>query len=288
MRRPEEVLHLVLSFAHEHDSIRAVVMNGSRVNPNVTKDPFQDFDIVYLVTSVREFTRVASIPEHFGEIMILQLPDDMGDPPQSGNDRYTYLMQFADGTRIDLGIHPVEKAKELLRDSLSVVLPDKDDSIGEIPPPSETSYLPKLPTKKAFEDCCNEFWWLNPYVAKGIWRDELPYAKHMMETPLRAQLIKMIVWDIAVRTNCTVSTGKYGKYLNRFMPPSEWTNMRETYADWNPNRMWEALITAGDVFRTTGNRVAARMGFEYPRKEDSSVSDYIRRIRQLPPDALEL
>jgi len=35
--------------------IRAVIMSGSRANPNARRDLFQDFDIVYLVTDVDSF-----------------------------------------------------------------------------------------------------------------------------------------------------------------------------------------------------------------------------------------
>ncbi|MCX5973532.1 MAG: aminoglycoside 6-adenylyltransferase, partial [Coprothermobacterota bacterium] len=35
-------------------------------------------------------------------------------------------------------------------------------------PASEGSYFPQPPTAKAFADYCNEFWWVCPYVAKGL------------------------------------------------------------------------------------------------------------------------
>ena len=63
------------------------------------------------------------------------------------------------------------------RDSLSVLLLDKDGIIEPFPPPSEADYLPAPPTAEGFADCCNEFWWVCPYVAKGLWREEIVYAK---------------------------------------------------------------------------------------------------------------
>ncbi len=41
---------LILDTARADERIRAVILNGSRANPNAPRDPFQDFDIVYLVT----------------------------------------------------------------------------------------------------------------------------------------------------------------------------------------------------------------------------------------------
>ncbi len=82
MRSEREMLDLILNFAREHDEVRAVVMNGSRVNPNAKQDPFQDYDVVYFVRSVEPFRRNAEVVRYFGEIMILQTPEDMIDPPR--------------------------------------------------------------------------------------------------------------------------------------------------------------------------------------------------------------
>ncbi len=212
MRSEKEMLGLILGFAEEHEAVRAVVMNGSRVDPGTKKDPFQDYDIVYLVTDTAGFTRRDDIPGHFGDPMIVQLPGEMTDPPPEGRDRYVYLMQFRDGTRVDLSIERVEEAKRILADSLSLVLLDKDGALGEVPPPGDRDYLTHPPREKAFSDCCNEFWWLNPYVAKALWRDQLPCAKHVMESFLRPQLVRMLCWDVAVSRGTPTAFGAFPPY----------------------------------------------------------------------------
>ena len=93
MRSDEEMLELILDVAKKDDSIRAVTMNGSRVNPNVKKDPFQDFDIVYLVRDVEPYKRNKAFISQFGELMILQTPEDMVDPPAEDDGHYSYLMR---------------------------------------------------------------------------------------------------------------------------------------------------------------------------------------------------
>jgi hypothetical protein len=138
---------------------------------------------------------------------------DMSDPPPEGDGHYTYLMQFMDGNRIDLSFYALEQVELIVKDSLSLVLLDKENLIRKLPPPSEASYLPQQPTAKAFDDCCNEFWWLNPYVAKGLWRDELIYARYMFDTHMREQLLKMLRWYFGMQTNFQKSPGKLGKHL---------------------------------------------------------------------------
>ncbi|MCI0477362.1 MAG: aminoglycoside 6-adenylyltransferase, partial [Anaerolineales bacterium] len=93
---------LILDTARNDARIRAIILNGSRANPTAPRDFFQDYDIVYVVTDVASFKQNPDWIDHFGERMILQLPDEMSDPPPNDDDSFCYLMQFADGNRIDL------------------------------------------------------------------------------------------------------------------------------------------------------------------------------------------
>src|SRR5512139_1985259 len=113
MRSDHEMLELILNNARHDERIRAVLLEGSRTNPNAPRDFFQDFDIVYIVTDVASFKDDEHWIDRFGEMMILQLPDDMGDPLWKPGEPYGYLMQFMDGNRIDLTIFPVNKVEEV-------------------------------------------------------------------------------------------------------------------------------------------------------------------------------
>src|ERR1044071_9816833 len=180
MRTEQQMFDLILETARCDERIRAVVMNGSRANPNASPDPFQDFDIVYIVTGVEPFTRNLEWIQRFGEMMILQMPEDMQEPPPEKGGYFMYLMQFMDGNRIDLGLFTLSQWREHNKDgdSLSVLLLHQDGVIQPFPPASDVDYVPKPPTAKLFSDCCNEFRWVSPYIAKGLWRQEILYAKH--------------------------------------------------------------------------------------------------------------
>ncbi len=49
----EETYGLIMDIAKADERILAVYMNGSRTNPNVPKDLFQDYDIVYVVKETK-------------------------------------------------------------------------------------------------------------------------------------------------------------------------------------------------------------------------------------------
>jgi aminoglycoside 6-adenylyltransferase len=249
MRTEQEMLDLILETARCDERIRAVIMNGSRVNPNAPRDPFQDFDIVYVVTDVAPFRHNLEWIKRFGELMILQMPEEMQDPPPEDKGYFVYLMQFMDGNRIDLGIFPLSQLDEVRDDSLAILLMDKDNLFEPFPPPSEREYLPKRPSEKAFADCCNEFWWVSPYVAKGLWRQEILYAKHTLDDYVREQLMKMLGWHIGVKTGFLINPGKMGKYFQRHLEPEMWELLLKTYSDASCESTWEALFATCDLFR---------------------------------------
>jgi aminoglycoside 6-adenylyltransferase len=285
MRSEHEMLDLIVNTARDDERIRAVIMNGSRANPSAPRDVFQDFDVVYLVTDVAPFKHNNAWIKRFGELMIMQMPEDMQDPPPSDDGGFTYLMQFTDGNRIDLGIYPLEKLDELGRDSLSVLLLDKDGIVEPFPPPSDSDYLPTPPTAKAFADCCNEFWWVCPYMAKGLWREEILYAKSMLDQVVRPQLMKMLTWYIGVQTGFSQNSGKLGKYFRRYLEPSLWTLLLETYADAGYENSWESLFAMCDLFRRVAISIADHFGFVYPHADDRNVSAHLEHVRHLPRDA---
>jgi aminoglycoside 6-adenylyltransferase len=287
MRSEIEMFDLILGVASADERIRAVVMNGSRANPSAPRDMFQDYDIVYFVEDAAPLARNAEWIKRFGDMMILQTPDDMGDAPSEPGRGYAYLMQFMDGNRIDLTIAPFPMIGEITSDSQTIVLMDKDGRIGTLPPASDRDYRAKPPTDKAYADCCNEFWWLSAYVAKGLWRREILYAQNLLQY-VREQLMKMVEWQVGMKSGYAAALGEYGKYAERHLDPERWDKLLATYPVAEYESAWNALFASCDLFRSIALEVAETGGFPYPRGDDARVSAHLARVRALPPDAKEI
>ncbi|MDD9268052.1 aminoglycoside 6-adenylyltransferase [Paenibacillus sp. GCM10023248] len=285
MRTEKEMMDFILAFAEENDCVRAVIMNGSRVNPEAPRDIFQDYDIVFFVTSVAAFVEDRSWIERFGELIIMQTPDEMDGEWMRPLQRFAFLMQFTDGNRIDLTFCAADSMDTLSRDSLSKLLLDKDGSIEPFAEPSNSDYLTKPPTAAEFAACCNEFWWVSTYIAKGLWRRELSYAKFMYERPVRDMLVRMLQWHIGIRTGFTADSGKCGKYFEQWLEPRLWEAFVRTYPDGDYDHIWEGLETMCGLFRETAKEVAQYGGFAYNVQEDERVSAHLAHVRQLPQDA---
>ena len=109
-----------------------------------------------------------------------------------------------------------------IQDTLTVPLLDKDAILPKIPPPTDRMYYVRYPSEGEYDSCTNEFWWCLKNVAKGIWCDEISYAKQMYERTIRKPLDKMVSWQIGMKYNFHVSSGKFGKNFKKYLPKNYW------------------------------------------------------------------
>ena len=281
MRSEKEMMNLIVGIAERDERIRAVYMNGSRTNPNIEKDIFQDYDVVYVVKETRSFVDDKNWITLFGEILIMQLPDDNDNAWGANHDfsrSYAWLMLFRDGNRIDLSIETIEKARESFAkdyDKLTIVLLDKDNILPKCLPPSDEDYWVKKPTEEQYRAQCNEFWWCLNNVAKGIARDELPYAMWMYNVIVRESLEKMIEWHIGINTGFSLSAGKQGKFFRKYMPVELYEMYKRTYSSGEYDDFRKAIFTACELFRIMARQVAKHFGFTYNENEDKSMTEYL-------------
>ncbi|MEK5148383.1 aminoglycoside 6-adenylyltransferase [Psychrobacillus sp. FSL K6-4615] len=292
MRNENEMMDLILSFAQRDERIRAVYMNGSKTNTKVTKDIFQDYDIVYVVTETASFIEDKTWINDFGDLIMIQEPDknDFGrEIDFDVNRSYGFLMLFTDGNRIDLRIQTKEiMLEEYGKDKLTLPLMNKDELLPTIPYPTDIDYHIKMPSKGEYDSYTNNFWWCLQNVAKGIWRDELPYAKLMFEYTTRDSLDKMVSWWIGIQQDFQVSTGKLGKYFKKYLPELYWNMYKKTYSNSDYTNMWESIFVTCELFRILAQEVAEHFNFTYPIDDDRNMTIYLKHIRNLPSNAKEI
>lgn len=281
MRSEDQVLQQILDFANQDENIRAVILNGSRVNPNIEKDIFCDYDIVCFAHDLDKYIDNQSWISLFGDLVIMQF-NRHDDFPQ---DQYVFLMQFTDGVRIDLSFANLSMIDQSIEDSLTVVLLDKDNCIPAVPPPDESGYITKKPTQAEYDLMVNEFWWVSTYVAKSLWRSEPTTAKYLFEVIVRDCLNKMVVWFIAMQHDWHINAGKMGKKFGKLLPFELWQELLSTYPGIEEEEIWQALFRAGTLMRKMSIPVAESLGYVYHYQEDERVTAYLQQVMQLPKNA---
>jgi len=291
-RSEAQILEIILEVAAKDSGILAVLQDGSRSNPNVTKDIFQDYDIIYVVEHLGPFLANPAWVEVFGELMILQMPEDMELYPPTPElaGAFSYLLQFTDGNRIDLTLVPLEKLSHFTGDSLCKVLWDKKGLFtrAPLPPASDRGYWVQKPSARSFEDCCNEFWYTNAGLAKGLWREELIWVNELLNQVIRGALMQMADWYIGCQYGFTVDPGKFGKYYQRYLQPEAYSRLLATYSRGDLTDTWRAVWATIELFRDWAGYVSEKLGYSYRLDWDRKVTGYIAHVQQLPKEAVRI
>ncbi len=286
MRNEDNMYGLFMNIAKADDRIVAVYMNGSRTNPNVPKDIFQDYDIVYVVRETKTFIEDKDWIHRFGKILYMQYPDENSDYPSDKENHYGWLMQFEDGVRIDLTVQTIRFAQEHIHDDkLCQILLDKENILPAVSKSTDEDYHVKKPTETQFQACANEFWWCSNNIAKGLWREEMPYVQDMTNFVVRKQLEKMLSWKVGIGTDFQVSVGKSAKYLYRWLEPDEYQGYLNTYFGGTVEEAWTAVLHMCDLFAQTAAYVGSKLGYPYNAAEGKAARAFLEHVRELPKDA---
>lgn len=289
MRTEQEMYNLILKVAENDERIRAVFMNGSRTNPNAIKDIFQDYDIVYVVKETKPFYEQKNWIDQFGELLYMQYPDENSYYENDVDNNYGWLIQFTDGNRLDLHVCTLSYVlQEIEKDKLCKILLDKDKCLPNMPEATDEDHWVKKPTENNFFDKCNEFWWCLNNVAKGLWREEIPYVMDMINYCIRPQLISLMEWKIGFDTNFTVSVGKSGKYMYKWLESETWDTFLKTYPAGKVKDIWDAVFIMCSLFNEIAKEVSCKMNITYNEIEANNSFKFLKDVYVLPKDAKEI
>lgn len=278
MRTEQEMIRLILDTAKNDSRILAVGMNGSRTNQRVPKDTFQDFDIVYIVDAVAPFIEDQEWIDRFGTRLIMQTPETMTLFPATKNGRFTYLMLFEDGNRIDLTLCPKEQANNWNEgDRLAEILLDKIQILPILSQATDQDYWVKKPTQEEFLDCCNEFWWVSTYVVKGLCRNELLYAADHLYEHCRKELLRLLSWQVGAENDYALSVGKNYKYLPNYLSDKDNELLSKTMRMSNSEQLWDSLILLQKAFCSYARIFSQMNHFGYDHSQAEKVMTYTKK-----------
>ena len=278
MRNKEEMMKLIMDVAINDERIRAVTMEGSRASKNATHDQYCDFDICYIVSDIREFTKDNKWVEIFGEILIVQYPMDWYSHPYNyaGHDNFAYLIQFKDGNRIDLTLIDVcniDKEQGCCEPRIVLLNKDNFKELKQIN--DESVFYIQKPSEMEYYNTCNEFRWLSVYISKGLCREELYYAKYAYDVLMMEMFIKMLNWKIGVDNDFNVTTGNHSKYLKRFLTLEEMKRFHSVFPNGTYEDIWSKLYVIYDYFAEIAKYVGEALKYNFDAKETEEVRIFL-------------
>jgi aminoglycoside 6-adenylyltransferase len=283
-----DVLAPLVAWAEAEPAVRAMILTSTRARPDAAVDALSDYDVIVLVDDVPAFVaREAWLDARPGALA------RWGDEGERFGERTVFHgIVYADGTKIDWSIWPetllelVAAAPEL-PDQLDVgyrVLLDKDGRTTGWAPALHRAHIPRPPTADEYRAIVEEFWWSTTYVAKGLWRGEVVFAKFALDTDAKLGALRpMLEWLVELGRDWSWKPGAYGRGLEQALPPDLRAELKATYAGAGIEENWEALFRTTALFRRAARKVADALEFEYPQDVDDGVTDHLQHVRALPP-----
>jgi aminoglycoside 6-adenylyltransferase len=285
---PDEaaVLARLTAWAEREEAVRTLVLTSSRARADETADALSDYDVIVGVGDTEDFLAGGDWVRGYGE------------PLASWSDRHEVLgvattfcgVVYADRIKVDYSVWPqalVERVGEAPRlpDDLDVgyrVLLDKDGATSGWRAATYRAHVPEQPTRAAYEELVEEFWWVTTYVAKGLWRGELFFAKWVLDCDAKSgALRRMLEWRIELDHAWTLRPGSYGRGLERLLPADVWSELAATYGGVSAEECWEALFRTTALFRRVATDVGEALGHPYPAHVDAAVTAHLEDIRAL-------
>jgi aminoglycoside 6-adenylyltransferase len=289
VRSKEEILKEIKTRALADPNIRAVILTSSRANPNAFVDLFSDYDIELIVSNRENFLVNDEWLSDFGEILHSYRED---------HDEFSMrLVLFRDYVRIDCKIYElayfeksIEQAGLLFHwDNGYTILVDKEGISSAVSAPSYTAFAISKPTENDFLSVVNEFWWDATYVAKSLWRNEIYFAKYMLDSVIRfSYLEKMIEWHIGIAHHWLVSTNKHGRFFKKYLDQENWEILQATFAGSNIEDNWNALFAMAKLFSRLAKQIAKELNYPYPQKTADDIIAYLEKISKLDTDAIDI
>ena len=280
MRTEKEMLELILNTAREDDRIRAVTMEGSGVTEGAAHDEFSDFDITFFVSDIGEFTADKDYMKRFGDILVMQMPDDYYAEPYdyNGKKRFAFLTQYKDGNRIDLtfiDVSNIGEQAEFVEPRTVLINKDNFKELKDIGSPE--CFFIKKPSEFEFFNTVNEFRWVSNYATKGLCRDEFYYAKRVMEEYMMNMFMKMINWKVGIENDFKVTTGANSKYLKKYLSKEEMERFKGIFSCGEYEDMWNKLFLMYDYFEDLSIFVSKELGYPLDLEESRNVRDFMEK-----------
>ena len=104
----------------------------------------------------------------------------------------------------------------------------------------------------------------------------------------RGDVDVVVSWYIGMKNDFKVSSGKMGKYFEKYLGENLWNLYIFTFPSGNYEDIWKSLFCACELYRLLATEIANRFSYCYPYADDKSMTAYLQHIKNLPDNPVEI
>lgn len=302
-RSMDELEKMFIAWAQKRDDIRAAIIVGSRARTDHPGDEWADLDVGFLTIDLRTYTESADWLEEIAPVwtwyadpggitrhVLFAGGFDAGLAPAPVASvktatrflpllrRFPLLFRLVPGgSRIR---QDVDAVSDYYRRGVRVIL-DKDGLAAKFLALFPASALHRSPPAEAeFASAVREFWFTSVWTAKHLRRGELWWAKSRgCDGRMKSLVLKMMEWQAWASHGPDYDTWSDGRFLEEWGDARALDAVRWSFAHYDANDIWRALLVTMDTFRQLAVDTAERLGFEYPTNADERVTEWVTACR---------
>lgn len=280
------MLARIVAWGEAEPTVRALVLTSTRASPHAPVDALSDFDVVVAARDAPGFVSRESWRGAWGERLV-----GWGDESELHGERTWFRgVVHRDWVRIDWTIWPerlldrvgtAERPPAALDVGYRVLL-DKDGRTRGWPAPTHRAHIPRPPDEAEYRAAVEEFWWDTTYVATGLARGHLVFAKFALDYDAKhVALRQMLEWRLELDHAWSLKPGAHGKELDQLLPDDLRAELHATYVRVGVEENWEALFRTVALFRRVAREVGEALGYEYLQDVDDGVGAFLEAVSAL-------
>ncbi|MCV0403528.1 MAG: aminoglycoside 6-adenylyltransferase [Chloroflexi bacterium] len=269
----EEALARFTSWAEREESVRALILLGSRARREQPADAWSDTDLVAFTTDLERWIGSDGWLDDLGDVVVT-FTETTGL-----NGLRERRVMFRDGTDVDLVPVPVERTDEIVAADTTLpvlargyrLLVDKDDRFADLAErvagADPTAVHGAAPWPPATDHVLNE---IGNYLYHCIWtakklrRGELAVAVSCQNGFQGHTLLRFIEWQAKARSDGSTNTFYGGRFLERWAVPDTVAALGPTQARYDADDLARSIVAGLALFGEIAREVAAATGAEYP------------------------
>jgi len=280
----EQLIERFAQWAQGEGNIRAAVVVGSRARICPPADEWADLDIVVVADDPRPYLDEADWVAKLGPYWLTFL-----EPTADGRSMERRVL-FAGGLDVDFPVIPTKAVHEMIHSGApppdvadvfrrgAHILLDRDGLVARLRI-AATELVPAFPpTEACFLNVVSDFWYHALWTAKHLRRGELWWAKGCCDGHMKGLLCRMLEWHARAVRGPTHDTWFRGRFLEKWADPRAVQELRHTFAHYEKDDVWQALLATMKLFDWLARDTAARLSFPYPESSVEQVTQLVRRL----------
>ena len=287
-----QILNRVIEWAKRNEDVRAAILEGSYAGRDKT-DEFSDCDVALFLTDQEKCAADIAWLSEIGEVWLCEKNTKMTGQVSPV---YYRLTVFADGTRVDFSMYSTQMLERIITTDPPPgpnwytlgyrVLIDKDGQTTGMAAPFSRPMEYERPTEEEFHFNIEDFWHEAHNVAKYLARGDL-WSVKFRDWESKRFLLQMIEWHAHSRHGWQYDTSVRGKWMSRWVDPEIWESLHGSFARFDAEDSWNALLNTVGLFRRIAPETATRLGYQYLEDVDRNMAGLILDMMRDSVDALD-